>query len=108
MTGGELRSARVAAGLRVYDVPRRIPVSTIRWHRIEHGLAEPTEAELADFERFVKTPPRGASTPGWDSTATSPTSGASSAGSASSTGSTSSLPTRPRRLTSPSPAAPTS
>ena len=74
MTGGELRHAREAAGVRLYDVPRRMPVSTVRWHRIEQGLDEPTAAELADFERFVKRPPRAASTPGWDNIATSPTS----------------------------------
>ena len=43
----------LAAGLSIYEVPRRMPVSTVRWARIESGLVTPTEAELADFERHV-------------------------------------------------------
>ena len=54
MTGAELRSAREAAGLSLYDVPRRMPVSTTRWARIEAGVDKPTPRELADFEVLVK------------------------------------------------------
>ena len=53
MTGSDLRAAREAAGLSLYDVPRRMVVSTLRWHRIEQGLDTPTEAELAEFEHHV-------------------------------------------------------
>ena len=53
MSGAQLRAARESAGLSIYDVPRRMPVSTVRWARIEAGICAPTEAELADFERWV-------------------------------------------------------
>ena len=53
MSAAQLRAAREAAGLKLYDVPRRMPVSTVRWARIEAGICAPTEAELADFERHV-------------------------------------------------------
>ena len=53
MTGNDLRTAREAAGLSLYDVTRRMVVSTLRWHRIEQGLDTPTEAELAEFEHHV-------------------------------------------------------
>lgn len=62
MTGAELRSAREAAGLSPYDVPRCMPVSTIRWARIEAGVDRPTPAELADFEVMVKNAAAPAST----------------------------------------------
>jgi transcriptional regulator with XRE-family HTH domain len=74
VTGAELRSAREAAGVTLYEVPRRMPVSTLRWHRIEAGLDAPTAQELADFEQVVKSPATAASTPAWANTATSPTS----------------------------------
>lgn len=53
MTASTLRAAREAAGLTLYDVPRRMPVSTVRWARIEAGLDAPTPDELADFDRYV-------------------------------------------------------
>lgn len=53
MSAEQIRTAREAAGLSIYEVPRRMPVSTVRWARIESGLVTPTEAELADFERHV-------------------------------------------------------
>ena len=53
MSAAQLRAARESAGLSIYDVPRRMPVSTVRWARIEAGICAPTEAELVDFERWV-------------------------------------------------------
>ena len=53
MSAEQIRAAREAAGLSIYEVPRRMPVSTVRWARIEAGTDAPTEAELADFERWV-------------------------------------------------------
>lgn len=53
MSAAQLRAARESAGLSIYDVPRRMPVSTVRWARIEAGAEAPTETELADFERWV-------------------------------------------------------
>lgn len=53
MTAHQIRAARESTGLRLYDVPARMPVSTVRWAMIEAGVAVPTSAELLDFERFV-------------------------------------------------------
>lgn len=53
MSAAQLRAARESVGLSIHDVPRRMPVSTVRWARIEAGADSPTEAELADFERWV-------------------------------------------------------
>ena len=78
MTGAELRDERVAAGLSLYEIPRRMPVSVLRWHAIELGLLVPTAAELAEFELHVKRqPPSASMSAAWESTDTSPTSEAS-------------------------------
>lgn len=53
MTAQQIRAARESVGLSLYDVPRRMPVSTVRWARIEAGIVAPTPAELDDFERHV-------------------------------------------------------
>lgn len=53
MSAAQLAASRAAAGVTLYEVPRLMPVSTVRWHRIEQGIVEPTPQELADFERFV-------------------------------------------------------
>jgi len=70
----ELRREREATGLSLYDVPRRMPVSTLRWAAIEAGLATPTDVELRDFAEHVKGQPAAPSTAPWANTATSPTS----------------------------------
>ena len=62
MTAAEISSARAAAGLSLYDVPRRMPVSIVRWYRIEQGLETPTESELRDFAQVVNKAPAAAST----------------------------------------------
>jgi transcriptional regulator with XRE-family HTH domain len=49
----QIRAARESVGVSLYDVPRRMPVSTVRWAMIEAGIATPTAAELDDFERHV-------------------------------------------------------
>lgn len=69
----EYRREREAAGLSLYDVPRRMPVSTLRWAAIE-ALATPTAAELQDFAEHVKGQPAAPSTGPWANTATYPTS----------------------------------
>lgn len=62
MTAAEISSARAAAGLSLYDVPSRMPVSIVRWYRIEQGLETPTESELRDFAQVVNKAPAAAST----------------------------------------------
>lgn len=53
MSAAQLRAARESVGLSLYDVPRRMPVSTVRWARIEAGVDAATSDEIADFERWV-------------------------------------------------------
>lgn len=53
MSAQQIRAARESVGVSLYDVPRRMPVSTVRWAMIEAGIATPTAAELDDFERHV-------------------------------------------------------
>lgn len=45
----EYQRQREAAGLSLYDVPRLMQVTTVRWAYIEAGHVVPTEAEARDF-----------------------------------------------------------